>query len=129
MMNMLGRPADALPLTDRAISLDPDEPSIALRSACEAYLLLGKNDQAISTCERAAGTNPDWFITSFLAAAYANRGDIEKASAAKEEMLRKVPGYTIAQLRAKHYSDVPEYLKTAEATWYAGLRKAGFPEK
>jgi len=24
---------------------------------------------------------------------------------------------------------VPEYLKMAEATWYAGLRKAGIPER
>jgi hypothetical protein len=35
----------------------------------------------------------------------------------------------IAQVQAKHYSDVPEYVKMAEATWYAGLRKAGIPER
>ena len=129
LMSMSGRPADALPLTDYATALDPENTGDALRYACEAYMLLGRNDDAVATCEKAAGTNSDWFVTSFLAAAYANRGDIDKAVAAKNEMLRTVPGYTIAQLRAKHYSDVPEYVKMAEDTWYAGLRKAGIPEK
>jgi len=39
-------------------------------------------------------------------------------------MLTVVPGYTIAQLKAKRYSDHPEYLTTAERYWYDGLRKA-----
>ena len=129
LMSMSGRPSDALPLTDYAAALDPEITGDALRYACEAYMLLGRNDDAVATCEKAAGTNSDWFVTSFLAAAYANRGDIDKAVAAKNEMLRTVPGYTIAQLRAKHYSDVPEYVKMAEDTWYAGLRKAGIPEE
>jgi adenylate cyclase len=129
LMTMTGRPVDALPLTDYATTLDPAIAGYALRYACEAYMLLGRNDDAVASCEKAAGTNSDWFVTSFLAAAYANRGDIDKAVAAKNEMLRTVPGYTITQLRAKHYSDVPEYVKMAEDTWYAGLRKAGIPEK
>ena len=128
LMSMSGRPSDALPLTDYATALDPAIAGYALRYACEAYMLLGRNDDAVASCEKAAGTNSDWFVTSFLAAAYANRGDVDKAVAAKNEMLRTVPGYTITQLRAKHYSDVPEYVKMAEDTWYAGLRKAGIPE-
>jgi len=56
-------------------------------------------------------------------------GRFDDATAAKDAILRTVPGYTIAQVRAKRYSDVPEYLKMAEATWFAGLRKAGIPER
>jgi serine/threonine protein kinase/TolB-like protein len=129
LMTMTGRPAEALPLVNRALSLDPESVGWAMRFACEAYLLLAQFERAVSACEKAGGTNSDWFITSYLAAAYANRGDTDKATAAKNEILRTVPGYTIAQVRAKHYSDVPEYLKLAEATWYAGLRKAGIPER
>ncbi len=129
LMTMMGRPADALPLVDRALSLDPESVGWAMRFACEAYLLLGRFDDAISACEKAGGTNSDWFIASYLAAAYANRGELDQARAATNAILRTVPGYTIAQVRAKHYSDVPEYLKMAEATWYAGLRKAGIPER
>jgi tetratricopeptide (TPR) repeat protein len=128
IMNMTGRPAEALPLTDQEILLNPED-TWALRFACEARLLLGQYDQAISDCEKASGTLDYWFVKSFLAAAYANHGDLDKAEAARKEMLRSQPGYTIAQLRAKHYSGLPEYVKMAEANWYAGLRKAGIPEK
>jgi serine/threonine protein kinase/tetratricopeptide (TPR) repeat protein len=128
LMTMTGRPADALPLVDRALSLDPESVGWAMRFACEADLLLGRFNDAVSACEKAGGTNADWFIASYLTAAYANLGDMEKARAAKNALLRTVPGYSIAEVRAKHYSDVPEYVKMAEATWYAGLRKAGIPE-
>jgi len=40
-----------------------------------------------------------------------------------------VPGYTVAQLKAKRYSDHPEYQKIAERYWYDGLRKAGLLEQ
>jgi tetratricopeptide (TPR) repeat protein len=129
LMSLTGRPAEALPLVNRALSLDPESVGWAMRFACEADLLLGRFDDAVSACEKAGGTNSDWFITSYLAAAYANRGDVGKATVAKDAILRTVPGYTIAQVRAKRYSDVPEYLKMAEATWFAGLRKAGIPER
>jgi hypothetical protein len=97
--------------------------------ACEANLLLGQADNAIATCEKAAGLDTDWIVQLLLVAAYANRGDLVKAVAAKERLLQTVPGYTISQLRAKRYSEVPEYLKLAEAHWYSGLRKAGIPEQ
>jgi serine/threonine protein kinase/tetratricopeptide (TPR) repeat protein len=129
LMTMMGRPAEALPLVDRALKLDPESVGWAMRFACEAYLQLGRFDSAVSSCEKAAGTNTDWFITSYLTAAYANRGDLAKAKAAKDALLRTVPGYTIAQIQAKHYSDVPEYLRQAKANWYSGLRKAGIPER
>jgi adenylate cyclase len=129
LMNMTGRPAEALTLVDRALALDPANAGITLRVACEAHLLLGQAEQTIATCEKAAGVYTDWILDLFLAAAYANHGDMAKAAVSKADALRIVPGYTIAQLRAKRYSDNPEYLKLAEKYWYEGLRKAGFPEQ
>ena len=128
LMNMMGRPADALPLADKALHLDPSA-SWSLRVACEAHLLLGAPERAIASCERASGLAADMFHHSFLAAAYANAGDIEHARAALQAMLQTVPGYTVSQLKAKRYSDHPEYQKLAERYWYEGLRKAGLPEK
>lgn len=128
LMNMMGRPADALPLADKALLLDPSD-SWSLRVACEAYLLLGEPDRAIAACERSSGLDSDFIHHSFLAAAYANFGDVEHARIALQAMLQTVPGYTIAQLKAKRYSDHPEYRKLAERYWYDGLRKAGLPEK
>jgi serine/threonine protein kinase len=129
LMNMWGRPEQAFALAQHAMDLDPDDMGFALRVSCEAHLLLGRYEQAIADCEKSAGVNFDWFVTSFLAAAYANRGDMRKAIAAKDAILRVVPGYTIAQLRDKHYSQEPAYLKMVEATWYEGLHKAGIPEQ
>ena len=70
-----------------------------------------------------------WQIYLTLAAAYANRGEIAKAVAARTEVLRSVPGLTIAQLRGKHDSDNPEYLNLTEKYFFEGLRRAGVPEK
>jgi hypothetical protein len=63
-----------------------------------------------------------------LAAAYANRGDMSKVAAAKAEVLRASPGFTIALAKQEHAND-PEYVRLAERYLYGGLRKAGFPEQ
>ena len=128
IMNLTGRPGEALALVDRALALRPDDPWAAA-TACEAHLLTGQPEQAIALCERASGRINYWVLHLSLAAAYANHGEIAKAAAAKAEALRTVPGLTIAQLRAKRGSDDPEYLKLAEQYWYEGLRKAGVPER
>jgi adenylate cyclase len=130
LMTMMARPADAVALTDQALTLFEANPGWTLRVACEAHLLLGEPEKAIEKCERAAGfMAPDWSPYFFLPAAYANAGEMDHASTALKTMLQAVPGYTIAQLRAKRYSDHPEYQRLAEKYWYAGLRKAGLPEK
>ena len=127
-MNLMGRPDEALKLIDRALAMNPTDIGFPLRIGCEAHLLAGEAPQAIATCEKSTGLWTDWWAHALLAAAYANSGDTEKAAAAKAEVLRLVPGFTVSQLRAKRHSDHPEYVKLAEKYWYAGLRKAGVPE-
>jgi len=68
-------------------------------------------------------------VNELLVAAYANQGDLTKANAAKAELLRFVPGFTVAQARAFDEPPHPEYAKLAEKYLYAGLRKAGIPER
>jgi adenylate cyclase len=129
LMNMAGRPNEALPLTEQALALDPAQIGNVMRATCEAHLLAGHAEQAIATCEKAASLGNDPLNNLFLAAAYANHGDMAKAASAKADALRTMPGYTIARLRAKRYSEDPEYQRLAEKYWYEGLRKAGFPEQ
>ena len=94
-------------------------------------MLLGQNDAAIETCERASALlrassrEPHMF----LPAVYANAGDLPRARAALQALLQSSPNFTLAQLRAKRYSEHPEYQKLAEKYWYEGLRKAGLPER
>ena len=67
-------------------------------------------------------------VELFLAAAYAHLGDVRGAAAARSEVLRIVPGYSIAVHKAKGYSANPEYLRLVEEHLYSGMRKAGFAE-
>jgi TolB-like protein len=126
VMTSMGRPDEALKLIDRVFAMNPPNRGYPLRTACQAHLLAGQANQAIATCEKLGSRDLLWYAR--MAAAYANNGDMEKAAAARAELLRTVPGYTISQLRAKRYSDHPEYVKLAERYWYAGLRRAGFQE-
>jgi hypothetical protein len=72
-------------------------------------------------------------IEAALAAAYALRGDAERASAALAEArkLSKLNDLysSIARLKASGYFAVPKIRALFETTYFAGLRKAGMPEE
>jgi tetratricopeptide (TPR) repeat protein len=123
------RPAEAVALIEQYMALNPPDGFLALRVLCEAHLLLGQYEHAIARCERAKGLySEDWWVDVFLAAAYANHGDMAKATAARDEVFRLMPDYSIARLKANAYSTNPEFIRLAEAHYYSGLRKAGLPE-
>jgi DNA-binding winged helix-turn-helix (wHTH) protein/tetratricopeptide (TPR) repeat protein len=129
LMINLGRPAEALALVDQAIAMDPSGDVNALFQACRAHLLLGQYELAIAECERAKGVNAlGGWVDLHLAAAYALRGDTARAATEKAEVLRLQPGRTIANLKNVD-SLHPDYVRLSDETIYAGLRKAGFPEK
>jgi len=110
--------------------MDPGTPWWTIRAGCEAHLLLGQYQEAITTCERAAGrSGEEYDIAYFLAAAYAQTGALSRAREEAAKILRRSPGFTITALRAKRYSTNPDYVRLAEEHWYSGLRKAGIPEK
>ena len=129
-MSMVGRPAEAVSLIDLAIAMDPPGGWWTLRAGCEAHLLLGQYEYAITACEKAAGrAGEDFDIAYFLAAAYAHVGSVARAAEELSKIQRSAPGFTIATLRAKRYSTHPEYMRLAELHWYSGLRKAGMAEQ
>lgn len=130
LTNQVARPAEGLALIEQVIAADPPGGFSELRNACEAHLLLGQYEHVIARCERARGLDSDdWWVDLFLAAAYGHRGETEKAAAAKAEVLRLVPGYSIARLKANGYSLNPAFIRLAEEHFYSGLRKAGLPDK
>jgi tetratricopeptide (TPR) repeat protein len=129
LTNAVARPAEALTLIEQSIAEDPPGGWGEMRDACEAHLLLGQYEQVIARCEKAKGLrSDDWWVDLFLAAAYAHHGDMAKAAAAKAEVLRLVPGYSITRLKANGYSLNPDFIRLAEEHFYSGLRKAGLPE-
>jgi Flp pilus assembly protein TadD len=128
---MTGHADEALTLLDKAIPL---EPSSALNpnfrhNQCYAHLLLGQFDNAVMPCEKSVAAGDDWWPHFFLTVAYAQTGDMAKAAASKAELLRRRPGFSIAQFNAMGLSDNPVFLKQNETNFIPGLRKAGIPEQ
>jgi len=93
-------------------------------------LLQSGNDEAIVWLERARHALPRIpFFHSFLASAYALCGEIEHADIALAEArrLRGEGSYSsIARLRTR---GMPKTRAVFEATYFAGLHKAGMPEE
>ncbi len=124
-----GRPAEALAIDQQAVAMDPPGGWAVMMNECFAHILLGQFDRAIVDCEKAKGLSvEDWTVHVFLAAAYAQLGDTAKAAAARTEVLRLVPGYTIATFRSKDYSVNPEFIRLCQQHLFPELSKAGFPE-
>ena len=96
--------------------------------ACRAHVALGDYDAAIAACERAAAAMEAWPLFANLTAAYAMRGDADKATQAKARLLKVQPSFTIGRYEAKRFSSDPSAVILDREHLLAGLRKAGVPE-
>jgi predicted Zn-dependent protease len=89
-------------------------------------------DEAIVWFEKGRGSMPAVpVLHSRLAAAYAPRGESERAAAELAEA-RRLNGdlySSIAQVKAGGSRVVPKIRALYEATYFAGPRKAGMPEE
>jgi predicted Zn-dependent protease len=98
------------------------------------HLLQSRTDEAITWLERAQGAfSAHPAIRAWLAAAYALKGETERAAAELTEA-RRLSGddrfFCLARLRAHQYPGVALKIRALfEATWFAGLRLAGMPEE
>lgn len=126
-----GQAAAALPLTARAIVLDPSNAGHMLMIQCHIYLMLGRLDEAIAACQKSIGQYDQWLVYVYLIAAYAQKGEDSKAAATTTELLKRKPKLSIESLRTIFQADSnhPVYRRQTEETVLAGLRKAGIPEK
>jgi tetratricopeptide (TPR) repeat protein len=90
----LGDPAAAIPLEEKRIRLNPNEPNnaIAYWALGLAHLLLGQLDTATDWLTKACAANPRvYYFRLDLAAVLALQGDIEQAKAALAESIRLKP--------------------------------------
>jgi TolB-like protein/Flp pilus assembly protein TadD len=132
---LTGSIEEAIRLVEQAIRLSPRDPSIALwySGNGSAHLLQSRVDEAIVWYERARSANPRLaYVHGRLAAAYALKGETERAAAELAEA-RRLSGdgrfASIARLKAAGHWGVPKVRALFEATMFAGLRKAGMPEE
>jgi adenylate cyclase len=128
---------EAHSLHERAIRLSPRDPGIGnwYDRIGRIHLLQSRTNEAIGWLERARGTNPAHpGIRIDLAAAYA-LGDKPLLAAAELEEARRLSGgdrfSSIAHLKALPgaWGGVPKIRALFEATYFAGLHKAGMPEE
>jgi tetratricopeptide (TPR) repeat protein len=125
---------DAIPIHEQAIRLSPRDNLIGIwyQRVGVIHLLQSRTDEAIPWLERARNANPLHPQTHpWLAAAYALKGDTERASAELAEARRLASDdrySSIARLKASGYFGVAKVRALYEATFFVGLRKAGMPE-
>jgi hypothetical protein len=97
------------------------------------HLLQSRTPEAIPWLETARNQFPEQsIIHSYLAAGSALSGDTERGAAELAEARRLIADdrfSSIARLKAVGSPGVPKIRALFEATFYAGLRKAGIPEK
>jgi hypothetical protein len=97
------------------------------------HLLQSRINEAILWLEKARSATPAHpGICADLASAYALNGEIERAVAelAEARRLSRDDRYSsIARLKALGRFEMPKARALFEATYFAGLRKAGMPEE
>jgi adenylate cyclase len=126
---------EVIPLEEQAIRLSPRDPYISSRyhAVGTVHLLQSRTDDAIIWLERGRSAMPTVpFIRSWLASAYALKGETERAAAELAEARRLVGEgsfSSIADMKAGGWWGVPKIRALFEATYFAGLRKAGMPEE
>jgi adenylate cyclase len=126
---------DMIPLMEHAIRLSPRDPSIGIWyfRIGVAHLLQSHIDEAIVWLEKARIANSELpYAHSHLASAFALNRETERAAIELAEA-RRLSGdnrySSFARLKAVQYWGVPKIRALYEATYFAGLRKAGMPEE
>jgi TolB-like protein len=126
---------EVIPVVEQAIRLSPRDPYIG-RSYSRiglVHLLQSRTGEALLWFEKGRSANPAHPNPhAYLASAYALEGDPERAAAELAEARRlSADGQysSIARVKAAGYFGVPKVRALFEATYFAGLRKAGVPEQ
>jgi tetratricopeptide (TPR) repeat protein len=133
----VGSIEEVTPLAEQAIRLSPRDPNIGYRYILigDVHLLQSRTDEAIVWLEKARSASPAVpSLRSRLASAYALRGETERAAAELVEartLASESYFSSIARLKAISgpWRGVPKIRALYEATYFAGLRKAGLPEE
>ena len=125
---------EVIPTAEQAIRIGPRDPTIGFRYLMigTAHLLQSRIDEAILWFERGRSVMPGVpAIRGRLASAYALRGETERAPAelAEARRLAEKVFSSITQVKAGQSWGVPKIQALFEATYFAGLRKAGMPEE
>ena len=121
-LRLAGKFEEAVQPIEKAIRLNPFPPVTYFRSACMAYIGVGRYEDAIGVGKRAISVGRDEIMSHLaLTAAYSLAGREEEASSAAKEVLRINPKFAINLLgkRLAHWD------KGLLEQFLAALSKAG----
>jgi tetratricopeptide (TPR) repeat protein len=125
---------ETIPLMEQAVRLSPRDPRLGIfyGEIGRVHLLQSRTDEAITWYEKARNHTPaQSVIRSWLASAYALNDEPDRATAELAEARRLSSDNrfsSLARLQAVGYLGVPKIRALFEATYFAGLRKAGMLE-
>jgi tetratricopeptide (TPR) repeat protein len=129
---------EVIALEEQAIRLSPRDPRIGFRYARIGlvHLLLSRTEDAIRWLEKAVSCELEYAPGhAWLASAYALEGEIERAAVELAQARSRVANdlySSFARLRGigtLWSAAAPKIRALYEATYLAGLRKAGMPEE
>jgi adenylate cyclase len=123
---------EAIPYFEHAVRISPFGPGIApwYGRMGVMQLLESHTDEAIVSLEKARSDNARLpFVHAYLAAAYALKGETERARVELAEAQRLSNAYSsLASVEKSNWYDNPRIRALAEATYFPALRKAGLGE-
>ena len=125
LLNMRGKPQEALALIENAIRLCPVYPDWYLGILGISYRLLGRYEEAIAADLDRLRRNPvNGFSDIRLAAVYAELGDLDKARHHVQQSQKKQPDYRLRHLKQTDRYEDAETMRAYEVL----LCRAGLPE-
>jgi adenylate cyclase len=132
LCKLLSRPEETITFVERAIRLSPNNPDIGFwyQAIGRAYFIEGRTDEGVALLEKARVANPaqSW-VRAWLASAYALNGDTERAATELAEARRLSSNDRYSSIARLTAAWAPKARARLEATYIAGLRKAGMPEE
>ena len=122
ILNLAGKPQEALGLVEKAMRLNPYYPYWYLYHLGLAYAATERYEEAIAALKRVLTRNPDFLPTHLLLAAiYGELGREEEARAEIAEILRLSPNFSLEVVR----QTAPVKDQALLERFLAALRKAG----
>jgi TolB-like protein len=126
---------EVIPLFEQTIRLSPRDPDLGFwyDSIGLTHLLQSGTEEAVVWLEKARSASPGLpFVRGHLAAGYGLKGESERAATELAEARRLVHDdrySSISRLKSVGDFGVPKIRALWDATFLAGLRKAGMPEE
>ena len=122
MLNVAGKPEEAIGLIEKAMRLNPHYPPVYLSFLGQSYYLMGRYEEAIAAFKKSLTHNSNYPPAhQFLAAIYSELGREEEARAEVAEVLKISPNLSLEVLRQRVPFKDPAILERM----LAALRKAG----